>query len=127
MAESRKLPKPKVGEIAQGRVWSGSKAKALGLVDELGGLEAAIQDAAKRAKLGAKFHVQEYPRGRSLEERILQQLQGDGAQGGGGRIAAPSDPLTREVKKMQRDLAAMQGMNDPRGIYVRLPINFRVE
>jgi protease IV len=127
VAESRKLPKPKVGEIAQGRVWSGIKAKELGLVDELGGLEAAIQDAATRAKLGDKFHVQEYPRGRSLEERLLQQFQGDGAQAGSGTGAAKSDPLTREVQKLHRDLAALQAMNDPRGIYVRLPINFRVE
>jgi protease IV len=126
VAESRKLSRAKVGEVAQGRVWSGLRAKQLGLVDELGGLEAAIQDAAKRAKLGKKFSVQDYPRRRSLEERLFQQLQGASAATG-NVPARQADLLTREVKKMQRDLATLQAMNDPRGIYVRLPINFRLD
>jgi len=41
-----------VAQIAQGRVWSGLAAKEIGLVDEIGGLDAAIQYAAKQAKLG---------------------------------------------------------------------------
>ncbi len=123
VAESRKLPKPKVSEIAQGRVWSGTRAKQLGLVDELGGVESAIQDAAKRANLGDKFRVQEYPRRRSLEERLLKQFQSDDSQG----IAPKLDPLMRQMQRMRQDLAALQAMNDPRDLYVRLPINFRIE
>jgi len=37
-----------VAQIAQGRVWSGLAAKEIGLVDEIGGLDAAIQYAASR-------------------------------------------------------------------------------
>ena len=48
-----------VDAVARGRVWSGAQAKERGLVDELGGFEAAVADAAARAKLGTadKFRV----------------------------------------------------------------------
>ncbi|MBW4581856.1 MAG: signal peptide peptidase SppA [Tildeniella nuda ZEHNDER 1965/U140] len=122
VADSRKLPKAKVAEIAQGRVWSGLKAKQLGLVDELGGIEAAIQDAAKRAKLGNDWQVEEYPKTRGLE-RFFEQLGNDAA----AQSASPRDPLTIQVEKLQADLNALKAMNDPLGVYVRLPFNFRID
>jgi protease-4 len=123
VAESRKLPKAKVTEIAQGRVWSGVQAKKLGLVDELGGLEAAIRDAAKRAKLGDDWRIEEYPKTRSLEERLLERLAG----GAMIRQPAPTDPLTKELKKVHQDLAILRSLNDPLGAYARLPFNLRVD
>jgi protease-4 len=52
VAAGRKLDRPHVAEIAQGRVWSGTKAKELRLVDELGDLDVAIELA--REKCGKK-------------------------------------------------------------------------
>jgi protease-4 len=52
VADARKRPVEEIDAVARGRVWSGAQAKERGLVDELGGLEAALTDAAKRAKLG---------------------------------------------------------------------------
>lgn len=49
VAKGRKMPEAKVRELADGRIFSGQQAKELGLVDELGGLENAIEAAAKRA------------------------------------------------------------------------------
>lgn len=123
VSESRKLAKDKVAEIAQGRVWSGRRAKELGLVDELGGLQAAIQEAAKRAKLGDKWQVEEYPKPRSLEERIFGKMSGDLIFAKNAR----SNPLDNELKKVQADLFALKAMNDPLGVYVRLPFNFRID
>src|SRR5919199_327384 len=123
VADSRKLPKNKVQEIAQGRVWSGTAAKQLGLVDEIGGLEDAVAEAAKQAKLGDDWQLEEYPKRRSFEEQILARLSGV-------RVLKPAtklDPLTAEVKKMQQELAAIKSMNDPQGIYVRLPFNLRID
>jgi protease-4 len=123
VADSRKLPKNKVQEIAQGRVWSGTAAKQLGLVDEIGGLEDAVAEAAKQAKLGDDWQLEEYPKRRSFEEQILARLSGV-------RVLKPAtklDPLTAEVKKMQEELAAIKSMNDPQGIYVRLPFNLRID
>lgn len=51
VAAARNLPPERVHEIAQGRVWDGGTARQLGLVDGLGSLEAAVADAARRAKL----------------------------------------------------------------------------
>lgn len=123
VAESRKLPLTKVQEIAQGRVWSGSAAKQLGLVDEIGGIENAIQAAAKQAKLGDNWHLEEYPKRRSLEERILERLSGV-------RVSKPDarlDPLTAEFNKFQHELVILKSMNDPHGIYTRLPFNLRID
>ena len=122
VADSRKLPKNKVQEIAQGRVWSGTAAKELGLVDEIGGLEDAVREAAKQAKLGDNWQLEEYPKSRSLEERILEKFSGVHVL----KPATKLDPLTAEVKKMQDELAVVKSMNDPQGVYVRLPFNLRI-
>jgi protease IV len=51
VAASRRMPVARVGEIAEGRVWAGATARQLGLVDQFGGLDVAIQEAAKLARL----------------------------------------------------------------------------
>lgn len=123
VAESRKLPKQKVAEIAQGRVWSGTRAKSLGLVDELGGLNQALQEAAKRAKLGDDWQLVEYPQPTTLAEQLLGNPGHDlSAQSFSG-----ADGFERELRKFQADLKMLRAMNDPRNAYVRLPINFNID
>ncbi|MGL5034018.1 MAG: signal peptide peptidase SppA, partial [Microcystaceae cyanobacterium] len=70
VSQSRGLPKSKVAEIAQGRVWTGADARKIGLVDEIGGLETAIAYAAKQKNLGDNWEVLEYPDKPSLETAI---------------------------------------------------------
>lgn len=60
VAEGRKMDKTKVDEIAQGRVWTGTMAKELGLVDELGSLDDAITYAAKLVN-STNYKVSLYP------------------------------------------------------------------
>jgi protease IV len=123
VAQYRKLPLSRVKEIAQGQVWSGSAAKQLGLVDEIGGLETAIKTAAKQAKVGDNWQLEEYPKRRSLEEQILEKLSGI-------RVSKPQqklDPLTTEFQKIQDELVILKAMNDPQGIYARLPFNLRID
>ncbi|CAD5936913.1 signal peptide peptidase SppA [Planktothrix agardhii] len=123
VATHRKLPKNQVQEIAQGRVWSGSQAKQLGLVDEIGGLDAAIAAAAKKANLGEDWTLKEPAKPRTLEERILDNLTGDNLT----KIPTPVDPLTREFIRLQEELLMIKEMNDPKGIYTRLPFNLKIE
>ena len=52
VAAARGKPVEEIDAVARGRVWSGAQARERGLVDGFGGLQAAIDDAAKRAKLG---------------------------------------------------------------------------
>jgi protease-4 len=51
VAQSRKLPLARVDQIGQGRVWAGTSARQIGLIDAFGSLDDAIADAARRAKL----------------------------------------------------------------------------
>ena len=60
VAESRKMSFAQVDSIAQGRVWSGSEALKIGLVDKIGGLNDAIAEAAKIAKIKT-YSTQNYP------------------------------------------------------------------
>ena len=129
VVQGRKLPEEKVAEIAQGRVWSGIAAKEIGLVDEIGGLNAAIAYAAQEAKLDNDWQLQEYPRVSSLEERFfgravqeittILEMAGVSVQ--------PTNPLIAEFQKLQQEMLILQKMNDPYGIYTRLPFNFRLE
>ena len=64
VATGRKLEQAYVDSIGQGRVWSGTRAKDLKLVDHIGGLEDALDDARARTNLTGRRHVvvSEYPR-----------------------------------------------------------------
>ncbi|MEQ8384676.1 MAG: signal peptide peptidase SppA [Coleofasciculus sp. A1-SPW-01] len=122
VAESRKLPKDKVAQIAQGRVWSGIDAKQLGLVDEIGGLDDAIEYAVKEANLGEDWKLEEYPRFQTLEERLIEEFVGNDSN-----TTRQPDPLMAEFMKLKEDLAMLQALNDPKGIYARLPFNWRFD
>ncbi|MBD3883853.1 signal peptide peptidase SppA [Phormidium tenue FACHB-886] len=120
VAESRDLPKPKVAEIAQGRVWSGVQAKKIGLVDELGGLEAAIKAAVQEAKLD-EWQIDEYPKPRSLEEQLGRLLGGRSVQ------AALPNPLVQELQKLGVDLELLQSLDDPLNVYSRLLFDLQID
>jgi protease-4 len=60
VAAGRKMTVEQVEAVAQGRVWTGSEAFKLGLVDQLGGLDLALKEAATLAKI-KKFKTQNYP------------------------------------------------------------------
>lgn len=128
VAQSRKLPTSRVQEIAQGRVWSGFAAKQIGLVDEIGGMESAIEYAAKAAKLNDDWELKQYSRGRSLEERLLKNLFGS-SDSDNEEISRSKqlDPLTVTYEKLRQDLSILQSLNDPLGVYARLPYNFSIK
>ena len=64
------MSKEEVHEIAQGRVWTGEDALRIGLVDQLGGLNEAIQLAAEKAGL-SDFQIIELPGDKNPLEEIL--------------------------------------------------------
>ncbi|WP_433835366.1 signal peptide peptidase SppA [Flavobacterium anhuiense] len=72
VAEGRKMTFAQVDSIAQGRVWSGTEALKIGLVDKIGGLNDAIAEAAKIAKV-KKYSTQNYPE----YEKTLNDLFGN--------------------------------------------------
>lgn len=69
VATGRKLSMEEVSQVADGRIFSGQQAKIIGLVDVLGGLEDAIEDVAKTAKIEGKPKViySEKPRSKFMD------------------------------------------------------------
>ncbi|HEY2774504.1 MAG TPA: signal peptide peptidase SppA [Candidatus Binatia bacterium] len=117
VAESRHLDVHDVGEIAQGRVWSGTEATRIGLVDEIGGLDAAVRFAAQKASVGDEFTVVEYPERKGLIDSLTEALtkkQKDKADAG---------VIGSFVRTAIDGIAALSQFNDPRGVYARLPFD----
>jgi protease IV len=73
VATGRHMTRDQVHTIAQGRVWPGHKAKEIGLVDDLGGLDRAIASAAKLANL-EKYRTSEFPRTKTGIEQFVDQF-----------------------------------------------------
>jgi protease-4 len=75
VATARKRPYAEIEPSAQGRVWLGSQARSHGLVDELGGLDRAVELAKKKANIPEAEQVRlvSYPARRSLIEVLLQR------------------------------------------------------
>ena len=74
VANGRNLPMDKVLELAQGRVWSGTRAVELGLADANGGLREAISVAVEKAGLAENFRVTEVLEDLSPMAQMMQQL-----------------------------------------------------
>jgi protease IV len=121
VVEGRDLPREKVAEIAQGRVWSGKSAQSLGLVDELGGLDRAIEIAAELTELEDNWRLQEYPAGDEWQ-RFFKVFMGTEAQ-----TSAPTDPLTQQVLYFFEEANLIRSLNDPRDIYMLMPYTIRVD
>ncbi|MEM1242467.1 MAG: signal peptide peptidase SppA [Cyanobacteria bacterium P01_H01_bin.26] len=123
VAEGRELPKEKISQVAQGRVWSGTDAKSASLVDQMGGLNAAITAAAEAAELD-DWQVEELPKPPSLEEQIFESLFGVGIV---SKLPWAQDPISQEAMKLREDLSLLKILNDPRGAYMRLPFTTEID
>ncbi len=75
VAEGRKLAKAQVDSIGQGRVWSGTDAKAIGLIDEFGGLTKAVALAAELAKT-KNYRTISLPEQKEWYEKLIEQISG---------------------------------------------------
>jgi len=75
VATGRKMTVEAVDKVGKGRVWSGSQAKGLGLVDELGGLDRAVEVAKQLANIpaGESVRLVRYPEERSFFQQLMQQ------------------------------------------------------
>jgi protease-4 len=120
VAEGRKLSPSRVEEIAQGRVWSGTDALRLGLVDEIGGLEAAIRYAGTQANLGEHPRVVEFPRSKNISEEIAEML---GRFAPTGLHLGSTGLVGQLTEQIQGELSWLNSLDDPKGVYARMPVN----
>lgn len=122
VAADRNMDPARVDEVAQGRVWIGTDALELGLIDQMGGLQDAIDAAANLAGLETgDFGIQYLDQELKLLERIVLRLVGFvrhaaaelGITMGGGS----SGPLEKFVRLIEQELSELTRWNDPRGLY----------
>ena len=114
VAEGRNMTPEAVNEIAQGRVWTGTKALELGLVDEIGGLDEAIQAAAELADI-TDYAIWRVEPEASRRQQILEALTAE------IRTLAPAikrDPITQYWRAMQSEVRTLTRFNDPQKAYV---------
>ncbi len=71
VAKGRNTTTENIHEIAQGRIWSGTRAQTIGLVDKLGGIEDALAIASRMANL-EKYKVEAYPKRKDPFEKIIE-------------------------------------------------------
>lgn len=119
VASSRKISRERADELGQGRVWDGGAARQLGLVDQFGGLDAALAYAAERAGLGdGEWHAEylgaEEDRYAPLIRRIMRDTDGEAA--GGDMFALFA---RRESDLTARVLADLKGLLEVRGAQAR--------
>ncbi len=122
VSRGRNIPVDQVQAIAQGRVWTGSEALNLHLVDEIGGLQKAIDYAVDKAKLGTNYELREVPKQVTFAETLSTLLSNQEAP----IEEVKPDMFTRQLLKMKSDLKTLQEFNDPMGMYARLPLGFNL-
>ena len=118
VSKSRKLDLGKVEQLAEGRVWTGKEALELGLVDRIGGLGQAVEEASKMAKLSGKFEIEEFPKVRTPADAIaeLLEVRQDG-------ISQPqySTFYPPVLRKFSGVAPLLKSFNDPLCMYGILP------
>jgi len=114
VSTGRKLPAERVREIARGRVWTGSQALPLGLVDQLGGLTEAIAKAKELAKIPADDPVRfkHFPKPQSTWEAISEMfgVQSEAAKALVTLGGVMADPQAQSVmRRIEGDRMRSQG------------------
>jgi len=119
VAEGRDMEPVRVDEIAQGRVWTGSDALGIGLVDEIGTLQDAIDEAASLAGLISEddYKVVGYPKPLTFAEQMLRSL--------GKNPDEPSILSGTPFEGLGKALSGMQA-GQPAQVWARLPYSIEI-
>lgn len=111
----RNMPVEKVDEIGQGHVWSGTDAKEIGLVDELGGLNDAVKAAAELAAI-EDYRIVEMPALLDPFEKLITDLMGESTQ----------TLLQKELGTNYKYYKYVKGLAEIKGIQARLPFEIDI-
>ena len=114
VAEGRKKDTAYIDSIAQGRVWSGEDALRLGLVDKLGGLQAAVESAARMAKV-KEYRLREYPERKNFLNELLGKESSAPAAQIKEQLGAENYRIYQEMLQVKRMVGVPQA---------RLPFTF---
>ncbi len=115
VAEGRKLTKAQVDSIGQGRVWSGSDAKKIGLVDDFGGLTKAVELAASLAKI-KDYRLISLPEQKEWFEELIDQITGND----------PSAKLKQALGTDYRLYQYYKEVREMKGVQARMLMNIDI-
>jgi protease IV len=119
VGQHRNMSNAEVDAVAQGRVWTGSKALELGLVDKLGDFSDAIAAAAEKAGL-SHYDVTVLQQELTPAEKMINDIFGAAKASGWlpqGQISNERMLLNKLTKQLKQDFVLLNQFNDPNGIY----------
>ena len=116
-SDGRGISMEELDKIAQGRVWTGSTAKELGLVDELGGLDKALEIAVAKAGVDA-YTVMNYPK----KEGFLESLMNTNP---GNYIKARM--LNGKISNVYRQFGIIENFDKIDRIQARVPFELNIQ
>lgn len=120
VAEGRDMTRDQVHEIARGRIWTGKKALELGLVDELGDLDAALVAAKDLAGI-EEYRIMEYPFIKDPITILMEQITGEETLTGNVSAAL----LKEQFGDWAPQIEALMRWKKATGVQARLPFEFK--
>lgn len=123
VSQARKLPIPKVAEIAQGRVWSGKSALKIGLIDEIGGLDSSLEYLNEKLQLNNNYEVVSYPESRTWEVELLNRLSDSKI----GKNLTDKETLAQLIWELNTELNLQEILENPHQIYTILPYKLNIK
>ena len=104
-------------KIASGRVWTGTQALEVGLVDRLGDLQDALEIAVEKAGVADDYKVKYYPKQKPLLDRILEDLNTE----------AQNKLLKKELGDLYPYIHSIKKLQHYRGLQARMPIDLEIK
>ena len=114
-ADGRGMSVEAIEKIAEGRVWTGATAKELGLVDELGGLDKALEIAAQKAGVEA-YSVLNYPGKESIFSSLMNE----------GKDSYIDGKMSETMGEYYDYVKLVQNLKDADRIQARMPFDLRI-
>jgi protease-4 len=115
VSEARNMTVEEVDEIAQGRVWSGTDAKEIGLIDDLGGLDDAIILAAEMAEL-EEYKILSLPKQKDPFQQIMDELMGKSTE----------SMIEKELGVNYKYYHYIKDISEMKGVQARLPFEISI-
>lgn len=115
VSNGRKISLANVDSIAQGRVWSGTEAKQIGLVDVLGGIDTAINIAVRMANLD-EYKIVELPGKKEFPQVLIEELMGE----------VKMHFVKNELDKEYNYYKQIKSLLNMQGIQARLPFEIEI-
>lgn len=120
VSSARNLSKKEVKRIAEGRVWVGTDAREIGLIDEFGGIQDAIRKADEIAQLEGDYEVREIPEVKTPLHAIEELLDLSSIHHSQS-LQTPPTGFSLLSKEIDEFLSRVETLNDPRQAYGLLP------